>query len=125
MAHPAAEKSDDYVLATDETHSVREFVELAFGEIGINLEWKGTGKDEQGLCKKTGRTLVQIDPRYFRPTEVELLLGDSTKARKQLGWKPRRIPRSCPGNGRQRFEGEGNPVRYASKGGLVVTHPRG
>ena len=82
-------KSDDYVLATDETHSVREFVELAFGEIGINLEWKGTGKDEQGLCKKTGRTLVQIDPRYFRPTEVELLLGDSTKARKQLGWKPR------------------------------------
>jgi GDPmannose 4,6-dehydratase len=82
-------KSDDYVLATDETHSVREFVELAFGEVGINLEWKGKGKDEQGLCKKTGRTLVQIDPRYFRPTEVELLLGDSTKARKQLGWKPR------------------------------------
>ena len=83
------QKPDDYVLSTDETHSVREFVELAFSEVGLTIEWKGTGKDEQGLCKKTGRILVQIDPRYFRPTEVDSLQGDSSKARKKLGWKPR------------------------------------
>jgi GDPmannose 4,6-dehydratase len=77
---------DDYVLATGETHSVREFVELAFAEVGIAIEWQGAGKDEFGLCKKTNRTLVRIDPRYFRPTEVETLLGNPAKARKKLGW---------------------------------------
>jgi GDPmannose 4,6-dehydratase len=83
------EKADDYVLAMGETHSVREFVELAFAEVGISITWKGTGQDEHGLCNKTGRTLVQIDPRYFRPTEVDVLLGNPAKARKKLGWKPR------------------------------------
>jgi len=80
---------DDYVLATGESHSVREFVELAFAEIGLVIKWQGKGAQEQGLCSKTGRVLVQIDPRYFRPTEVDVLLGDAAKARKTLGWKPR------------------------------------
>ena len=76
----------DYVLATGETHSVREFVELAFSHIGRTIRWHGKNLEEKGLDAKTGATLVEIDPRYFRPTEVDLLLGDPTKARKQLGW---------------------------------------
>lgn len=79
-------KPDDYVLATNETHTVREFVELAFKEVGVEIEWKGTGVDEKGYCKKTGNLLVDVDPQYFRPAEVELLWGDSTKAEKELGW---------------------------------------
>ena len=81
------DKADDYVLATNETHTVREFVELAFKEVGIAIEWKGTGVDEKGYCKKTGKLLVDVDPQYFRPAEVELLWGDSTKAEKELGWQ--------------------------------------
>ena len=80
------DKPDDYVLATGEFHSVREFVELAFAEIGRRIEWRGTGVDETGVDAKTGTVLVQIDKRYFRPTEVEQLLGDPSKARKVLGW---------------------------------------
>jgi GDPmannose 4,6-dehydratase len=83
------QKPDDYVLATGEAHSVREFVELAFAETGIAIKWNGNGVSEQGICAKTGRSLVKIDPRYFRPTEVDTLLGDAAKARKQLGWKPK------------------------------------
>lgn len=78
---------DDYVLATGETHTVRELVERAFAEVGIEIAWKGTGIDERGLDTKTGRSLVEIDDRYFRPTEVDLLLGDPTKAYRKLGWK--------------------------------------
>jgi GDPmannose 4,6-dehydratase len=78
---------DDYVLATGETHTVREFVERAFAEVGIEIGWKGTGKAEKGLDKNSGRILVEIDRRYFRPTEVELLLGDPAKAWKKLGWR--------------------------------------
>jgi GDPmannose 4,6-dehydratase len=77
---------DDYVLATGETHSVREFVELAFAEVGVDIRWRGNGSQECGLCEKTNRTLVRVDPRYFRPTEVEVLLGDPAKARNKLGW---------------------------------------
>jgi GDPmannose 4,6-dehydratase len=77
---------DDYVLATGEAHSVREFVERAFAEIGIEIAWRGSGVAEQGLDVKTGRVLVEIDPEYFRPTEVDFLLGDATKARTKLGW---------------------------------------
>jgi GDPmannose 4,6-dehydratase len=77
---------DDYVLATGETHTVREFVELAFAEIGIEIAWSGKTEDEVGKCAKTGRELVSIDPRYYRPTEVELLIGDPTKAKEKLGW---------------------------------------
>ena len=80
-------KPDDYVLATGETHSVREFVELAFAEVGIAIQWQGTGAKECGVCKKTKRKLVQVDPRYFRPTEVEMLLGNPAKAHTKLGWK--------------------------------------
>lgn len=81
------EKPDDYVLATNETHTVREFVELAFAEVGVEIEWKGEGVDEKGYDKNTGKLLVDVNPRYFRPAEVELLWGDSTKAETKLGWK--------------------------------------
>ncbi len=80
-------EADDYVLATGETHTVREFVELAFGHIGRTIEWRGKGVDEKGVDKKTGDVLVEIDPRYFRPTEVDFLHGDPTKAHTKLGWK--------------------------------------
>ncbi len=80
-------QGDDYVLATGEAHSVREFAELAFAEIGVTLEWQGAGVDERGADAATGQTLVEIDPRYFRPTEVDFLLGDPSKARDKLGWQ--------------------------------------
>jgi GDPmannose 4,6-dehydratase len=80
---------DDYVLATGETHTVREFVELAFGEIGRRIAWRGKGVDEKGVDAKSGDILVEIDPRYFRPTEVDFLLGDPTKAHTKLGWRHR------------------------------------
>jgi GDPmannose 4,6-dehydratase len=80
-------KGDDFVLATGETHEVREFVDLAFAEVGIPIEWKGKGSKEKGVNRKTGKTIVEVDPRYFRPTEVELLIGDPAKAKKILGWK--------------------------------------
>jgi len=80
-------KPDDFVLATGETHAVREFVELSFAEVGRKIKWKGKGVDEVGIDARTGKVLVEIDPRYFRPTEVDLLLGDPRKARKVLGWK--------------------------------------
>jgi GDPmannose 4,6-dehydratase len=83
------EKADDFVLATGETHTVREFVELTFKELGMEIEWKGSGVDEKGIDKATGKTLIEIDPKYFRPTEVDLLLGDATKAERELGWKPK------------------------------------
>jgi GDPmannose 4,6-dehydratase len=78
---------DDYILATGETHSVREFVELAFQRIDRQVEWIGSGIAEKGLCNRTGRILVEVDPVYFRPTEVDILLGDPTKARTKLGWR--------------------------------------
>ncbi|WP_374530539.1 GDP-mannose 4,6-dehydratase [Novosphingobium sp.] len=78
--------ADDYVLATGETNTVRQFVEWAFEDVGIALEWKGEGADEQGFCKATGALRVAVDPRYFRPTEVDLLIGDPTKAQTKLGW---------------------------------------
>ena len=80
---------DDYVIATGEQHTVREFCELAFKEIGIDLEWRGEGTEEKGVDKKTGRVLVEIDTRYFRPTEVHDLLGDISKAKEKLGWSPK------------------------------------
>ena len=79
--------ADDYVLATGETHSVREFVELAFAELGRTIVWKGEGVDEVGVDSNSGAELVKIDPRYFRPTEVDLLLGDASKAKARLGWE--------------------------------------
>ncbi|MGA3303819.1 MAG: GDP-mannose 4,6-dehydratase [Methylovirgula sp.] len=80
---------DDFVLATGEMHSVREFVECAFAETGRRVVWRGKGLDEVGIDERSGQILVKIDPRYFRPTEVDQLLGDATKARKKLGWIPK------------------------------------
>ncbi|PXV89048.1 GDPmannose 4,6-dehydratase [Lachnotalea glycerini] len=80
------DKPSDYVLATGETHTVREFVELAFAEISIELEWQGQGVDEKGYDKKTGKLLVDVDPAFFRPAEVEILCGDPSRAQKELGW---------------------------------------
>jgi len=80
---------EDFVIATGENHTVREFVEKAFERIGIKISWKGSGVDEVGINKKTKKALVRVDPYYFRPTEVDELLGDSSYARKKLGWKPK------------------------------------
>ena len=82
------EKPEDYVLATGVTTTIREFAERAFAEVGITLGWSGRGVDEVGRDTKTGNTVVSVDPTYFRPTEVDLLIGDASKARKKLNWKP-------------------------------------
>jgi GDPmannose 4,6-dehydratase len=82
-------RPDDYVLATGEAHTVREFVEQAFACVGRTIAWRGKGKDEVGIDSKSGKELVRIDPRYFRPTEVDALLGDAAKARAKLGWAPK------------------------------------
>ena len=84
-----ADQADDFVLATGETRSVREFVELAFAEVGRRIQWRGKGIEESGIDKKSGKTVVRIDPVYFRPTEVDILIGDASKARQKLGWKPK------------------------------------
>ena len=81
------DKPDDYVLATGECTTVRSFVEWAFEEVNIALEWRGEGVDEEGICRATGNCLISVDPRYFRPTEVDLLIGDPSKAKRQLGWE--------------------------------------
>lgn len=83
------DKPDDYVMATGVTTTVRDFITMAFKEVGITLKWEGKGIDEKGIDTETGKVLVEIDPRYFRPAEVELLIGDPTKAYKALGWKPK------------------------------------
>jgi GDPmannose 4,6-dehydratase len=80
---------DDYVLAMNETHTVREFCELAAKELDIDLIWEGTGAEEKGIDQTTGQTIIEIDPKYFRPAEVDLLIGDATKAQLQLGWQPK------------------------------------
>lgn len=80
---------DDFILATNETHSVREFVELAAAHLGFDLVWQGAGADEKGIDKKTGKTIIEIDPKYFRPAEVDVLLGDYSKAKKAFGWEPK------------------------------------
>ena len=84
-----ADEADDFVLSTGETRSVREFIELAFAEVGRTIQWRGQGLEETGVDQKSGKAVVRIDPTYFRPTEVDLLIGDSTKARQKLGWKPK------------------------------------
>ena len=83
------DKAEDYVIALNEQHSVREFVEMAAPYFGYDIEWFGEGEDELGVDKKTKKTIVRVDSKYYRPSEVDTLLGDSTKARKELGWKPK------------------------------------
>ena len=89
MQHPVPE---DFVIATGEMHSVREFATLAFKHVGIDIEWHGEGVEERGIDKATGKVLVEVDPKYFRPAEVEQLMGDPTKAKTLLGWNPRKTP---------------------------------
>ena len=81
------DKPGDYVLATNETHTVREFVEIAFANVGVEIVWVGEGVEEKGYDKKTNKLLVDVNPVYFRPAEVEFLWGDATKAEKELGWE--------------------------------------
>ncbi len=81
------EEPDDYVLATGERHSVREFAEKAFAHVGRRIEWRGTGLEEKGIDAGSGQVLIEIDARYFRPSEVDLLIGDPSKARQRLGWR--------------------------------------
>ena len=85
-----AEKPDDFVIATGESHSVREFCTLAFHHVGIELRWEGAGVEEKGVDVKTGKVLVEVDPKYFRPAEVDQLLGNPDKAKTILGWNPRK-----------------------------------
>ena len=110
------DEPDDYVLATGEMHSVREFVELAFAELGFPIEWRGEGIDEEGVDSHSGRVLVRIDKRYFRPTEVELLLGDPSKAKKVLGWEHttpfRQLVSEMLASDRRGFQGT-NTIRRA------------
>ena len=81
------DKPDDYVIATNETRTVRDFAEMAFHHAGIEIEWQGSGLDEVGVDKATGKVLVKVNPQFFRPAEVEVLLGNPKKAEKELGWK--------------------------------------
>jgi GDPmannose 4,6-dehydratase len=81
------EKADDYVIATGETYMVRSFAEKVFDRLGMPLEWRGKGENEEGIDTKTGKTIIRIDPKYFRPAEVDLLLGDPSKAKRELGWE--------------------------------------
>ena len=83
------DKPQDYVLATGVTTSIRDFCKMTFEELGIDLEFVGEGVDEKGIDKATGKVLIEVDPRYFRPAEVDLLLGNSAKARRELGWEPK------------------------------------
>ena len=81
------DQPDDYVLATGNTNSVRKFVELTFEKLGISIDWQGQGENEVGINKKNGNVIVKVDKKYFRPTEVDLLVGDPSKAQKELGWE--------------------------------------
>ena len=81
---------EDYVIATGEQHSVREFCELAFKEVGVDIIWEGKEENEKGICKATGKTIIEVDPNYYRPAEVETLLGNPAKAKQNLGWNPNR-----------------------------------
>lgn len=83
------DEPEDFVIATGSQHSVKEFVELAAKHLDMTINWQGQGIDTKGICEKTGKIIIQVDPRYFRPTEVESLLGDATKAREKLGWQPK------------------------------------
>ncbi len=86
LAEDYEPQTDHYVLATGETTLIRDFVSEAFRQIGVTLRWEGEGVEEKGICADTGRVYVEVDPRYFRPTEVDLLVGDPAKAKRKLGW---------------------------------------
>jgi GDPmannose 4,6-dehydratase len=83
-----AEQPDTFVLATNRTETVRDFVSMAFKGAGMGIEWTGSGENERGMCARNGRELVRVSPRFYRPAEVDLLIGDASKAERELGWKP-------------------------------------
>ena len=87
MGSYTQEKPEDFVLATGKTYTIREFIEKAAPHVGFNIEWKGEGINEKGIDKNSGKTIIEIDPTYFRPTEVDLLIGDASKAKQILGWE--------------------------------------
>jgi GDPmannose 4,6-dehydratase len=97
-----AEKPADFVLATGETRSVREFVEIVFAEVGRSIQWRGEGVEKTGVDEKSGKVIVRIDPQYFRPTEVDELIGDASKARAKVGWKPTGLCATGQGDGGRR-----------------------
>lgn len=84
-----ADAPSECVLATNETHTVREFVELSFSRLGMDIDWVGSVENERGICRQNGKTVVEISPKYYRPTEVDLLLGDYSKAKRELVWQPK------------------------------------
>jgi GDPmannose 4,6-dehydratase len=84
------DEPEDYVIATGEYHTVRDFATLAFKRVGIDIQWQGEGVNEKGIDKATGKSLIEVDPKFFRPAEVEQLLGNPTKAKERLGWNPRK-----------------------------------
>lgn len=106
------DEPDDYVLATGETTMVRDFVDYAYRQANVTLEWSGNGVEEQGVDLSTGKVLVQVDPRYFRPTEVDLLIGESSEAERKLGWGP--IPNGSIITNRQLGE-RGRPRSLADR----------
>jgi len=115
---------DDYVLATGKTTSIRDFVTMAFRYAGFEIVWRGHGLEEKGLDAATGRVLVEVDPTYFRPTEVDLLLGDATKAREKLGWTPRYSLEALVREMMEHDLAEARKERYLRDGGYKIFEPR-
>lgn len=115
---------DDYVLATGKTMSIRDFVTMAFRYAGFEIVWRGHGLEEKGLDAATGRVLVEVDPTYFRPTEVDLLLGDATKAREKLGWTPRYSLEALVREMMEHDLAEARKERYLRDGGYKIFEPR-
>jgi len=115
---------DDYVLATGRTTTIRDFVVMAFRLAGFEIEWKGKGLEEKGIDAKTGRTLVEVDPKYFRPTEVDILLGDASKAREKLGWVPRYTLEEIVSEMMENDLAEAQKERYLRDGGFRVFDPK-
>jgi len=119
------DQPDDYVLATGESHSVREFIVQAFGQLGRTIEWRGKGIEEKGIDAQTGQVLIEVDPRYFRPTEVDFLMGDPTKAHEKLGWRHKtsfsELVREMVESDLKLMRMEYRPSRRPSKRGSIVS----
>lgn len=115
---------DDYVLATGRTTTIRDFVTMAFRYAGFEMEWRGNGLEEKGIDSATGKTLVEVDPVYFRPTEVDLLLGDASKAREKLGWVPQHSLEELVHEMMEHDLAEAEKERYLKDGGYRVFEPR-
>lgn len=115
---------DDYVLATGRTTTIRDFVTMAFRYAGFEMEWRGNGLEEKGIDSATGKTLVEVDPVYFRPTEVDLLLGDASKAREKLGWAPQHSLEELVHEMMEHDLAEAEKERYLKDGGYLVFEPR-